>query len=396
MTRAKEEDPVNFEKDPKYTDAEARIAELFAERVSGVHRRVGETGDRQAKRPRLEEGERAEEVTPPRSDDPVQCILDAVRPWLQLGCSWSHDSLPKTIEVPDGGLNDIAKYLPFVGREEATKSLFNCFITHQRQRMAKSSPTREVTFATVCGTAGKGKTTFARRAFYTIRKDEILGDYEPSKKPLAERAFTNIEKSIRLGRNYRLDMGSNFSDWEFEDPPRSLAYRVLYEAVKPKLNQKMSKLETFLAHMHTLGDKTTPRDIYNAALAIHRVDDKEGEEVEDSDDLILLNLDETNNVFGDQKREVYFKNILRTLASYAVQGEAFIFPVLSGTHTLDLYQMVSASGFCIQEIPLRLLTLAECVKVIKLFGICGTEGEDKRKKNRRDGNAGKNSATARF
>src|ERR1043165_2496538 len=80
---------------------------------------------------------------------------------------YTRDPLPPSDDIPDD-VSDISTYLKFVNREEAIIKLMKNMDNLYRlvtNLQAFSQPRKEIRFPTAVGTAGKGKTTFARVAF---------------------------------------------------------------------------------------------------------------------------------------------------------------------------------------------------------------------------------------
>ena len=81
-----------------------------------------------------------------------------------------------------------------------------------------------------------------------------------------------------------------------------------------------------------------------------------------SNDLIFLNLDETNYLL-DNKLEIYLREVLSAIAASVVKGKCF-FAILTGTHATLLFDAIKSSQCQTAEIRLPLLSTAEASEVI--------------------------------
>ncbi|RGB26327.1 hypothetical protein C1646_820477 [Rhizophagus diaphanus] len=93
----------------------------------------------------------------------VESIEEIIKPYIR-------DPLPREPpnNIPDD-VSDISTYLTFVNREEEIIKLMKNMDDLYRlviNPKAFSQPKKEIRFPTAVGTAGKGKTTFARVGFF--------------------------------------------------------------------------------------------------------------------------------------------------------------------------------------------------------------------------------------
>ena len=90
-------------------------------------------------------------------------------------------------------------------------------------------PRKRVFFATVVGTSGKGKTTFARRAY------EMHDAFPGNLRPQVREAVTEC---LSAGRSFRVDCaGLTGGELISPLPEDAFATRLLYVALKPRLNE---------------------------------------------------------------------------------------------------------------------------------------------------------------
>ena len=78
----------------------------------------------------------------------------------------------------------------------------------------------------------------------------------------------------------------------------------------------------------------------------------------------IINVDETNSLFSRQKA-IFLKEILKSLVDVMLENY-FVFPILTGTHAIDLFSAVvsSGSGARTIEINLPLLKVDHAEEVI--------------------------------
>ena len=139
------------------------------------------------------------------------------------------------IDITPNDVDDISPYFKLVGREEQTKELLRLFKT-QFNLISNprhfAEPLKNVCFPTCVGTAGKGKTTFARRAF--SQEMVVARELDPT-----SIEFDVIARAIKAGRVYRVGFGDFSRVIEAARPADSLCVRVLYEALKYALKNDM-------------------------------------------------------------------------------------------------------------------------------------------------------------
>ncbi|CAI2200730.1 8680_t:CDS:1, partial [Funneliformis geosporum] len=138
------------------------------------------------------------------------------------------ESISKFDNIPDGVPN-ISTYLKFVDREEEVKQLMmNMEKLYYLVKNLKQfpEPKKEIRFPTAVGTAGKGKTTFARRAY---EKSEI---YSKVVKPEVVDA---VRKCHEAGRSFRIACDQFSSTVLRRNADATFGTMLLYEALKYRL-----------------------------------------------------------------------------------------------------------------------------------------------------------------
>ncbi|CAG8568633.1 6572_t:CDS:2 [Funneliformis mosseae] len=142
-------------------------------------------------------------------------------------------SFANFLNIPDD-VSDISSHLMFVDRYEEIKNLMrNMKNLHNLINNLDNipEPKKHVMFTTAVGTAGKGKATFARRAYY--EKDIYLN-------VTGEGLSNVVQECLYAGLNFRIDC-SSFEGEELKidmEPEKPFGKRLLYEALKYHLRGK--------------------------------------------------------------------------------------------------------------------------------------------------------------
>ncbi|CAG8588392.1 9761_t:CDS:2 [Funneliformis mosseae] len=182
----------------------------------------------------------------------------------------------------------------------------------------------------VSRTAGKGKTTFARRAYENEDK------YHGVVRPEIAVAFTIDEFK--------------------EEPEVVFGLRLLYEAMKYKLKKtEISTYENFCEKFK--GHFIALNEILDIILSYFP-------NVDNNSDLplIIINIDETNSIF-ERNRDIFLKEVVKSLSDMIFR-HYFIFPVLTGTHASSLFSTVKSTNAKFEEIYLPLLKTNYAKEVI--------------------------------
>ncbi len=158
----------------------------------------------------------------------VESIKEILLPYIKEPEDLLRESISKFDDIPDG-VSDISTYLKFVDREEEVKQLMkNMEKLHFLVKNLKQypEPKKEIRFPTAVGTAGKGKTTFARRAY---DNSEIYS------KVVNSEVVEAVKECHEAGRNFRIAC-DDFTETEFAEGPEAIfGKRLLYEALKYRL-----------------------------------------------------------------------------------------------------------------------------------------------------------------
>ncbi|KAJ3057580.1 hypothetical protein HK097_000047 [Rhizophlyctis rosea] len=257
------------------------------------------------------------------------------------------------IDTMPNDVHDISPFFELVGREAQTRELLQLFKTQIKligNPRSFAEPMKQVCFPTCVGTAGKGKTTFARLAF---GQEELVAN---------ELGATSIEcdiigRCVKAGRVYRIGFEDLSRVIEANRPTDSLGIRVLYEAFKYVFKNNLS-FEDFRTHMFNhLTASTLPFSAVHETIMSFFVNC-----AGPTQDLILLNLDETNYLF-DNNLQGYLQEVLSALSTSIVNGKC-VFALLTGTHATMLFDVVKSSRCQTEEIRLPLLTPEETSTVI--------------------------------
>ena len=143
-------------------------------------------------------------------------------------------------------------------------------------------------------------------------------------------------------------------------PSLSIAARVLWEYSKHDLSSSSS---VSYAQMWQLIQQHqfhfTIRDVIAFIL---------GSNLKPEDCLLLINLDEINALFGDKQRDslsfAYLQHSLRQLVSVSMNGQAFLYPVLTATKALKVKDVIKLSGCSFMDISLPLLQPSHVAELI--------------------------------
>ncbi|KAJ3308464.1 hypothetical protein HDV04_001221, partial [Boothiomyces sp. JEL0838] len=243
---------------------------------------------------------------------------------------------------PTSEISYIAPLMKFVCRDEPSQMVYNTlddYLDWKDVRVGEAE--KNIKFVTVVGTAGKGKTTFARRFLelpYTGNHAAIINDCRDS------------------NRSYRV----RCSDFDLlKDGETQLSLLVLFEAFKYSLPAKV-KCEPFIKNFF----KWFPsfRVSFEATLQLITETFCFEPSPKLRERLVIINLDETNDLLRDENRKHYLENLLCIFRS-AAKGSCLM-SLLSGTHSDDLFQQFQVSCCRFVDIELSLIGLEEAKEVI--------------------------------
>ncbi|CAG8757813.1 13596_t:CDS:2, partial [Acaulospora morrowiae] len=261
------------------------------------------------------------------------------------------DPLRKSIvNVPDG-LANISTYLKFVDREKDVIQLMKNMEDLYRlikNRNNYSESKKEIRFPTAVGTPGKGKTTFARRAY------EKSGIYSGV---ISSDVMDAVEECQEAGRTFRVVCNDFSVAMHPNIEHESLFGKVLlYEALKYRLK---SFTHNMLINM--LEGNINLEDILKVILHYIPCLDEQIEYP-----LFIINIDETNELFDSGQGGLWLREVLRSLSRVITNNanRYFLFVVLSGTHASDLFEAVKSSNAKIEDISLPLLKFEHAEEVL--------------------------------
>ncbi|CAG8565893.1 13138_t:CDS:2 [Funneliformis caledonium] len=284
-----------------------------------------------------------EQIAPKLTAENVKSILNS---YIQPPDDPLRQSLANFLNIPDD-VSDISSHLMFVDRYEEIKNLMrNMKNLHNLINNLDNipEPKKHVMFTTAVGTAGKGKTTFARRAYY--EKDIYLN-------VIGEGLSNVVQECLYAGRNFRIDC-SSFEGEELKidmESEKPFGKRLLYEALKYHLRGK-----TIDEFFKILGEFSIDLvDILKLILEYHPCK-------QDWNPLFIINIDETNVLFEHGKAS-WLKRLLYSISNAICKGY-FIFVILTGTHASNLFELVKSSGAKIYDIALPLLKPEHAQEVI--------------------------------
>ncbi|RHZ47848.1 hypothetical protein Glove_566g41 [Diversispora epigaea] len=257
------------------------------------------------------------------SDGDIINILD---PFIVKPPDPLRESLSNLVNIPD-----ISTYLKFVDREkEVNQLMMNMEKLHYlvNNRNEYSEPKKEIRFPTAVGTSGKGKTTFARRAY------EKSGIYSGV---IGSDVVDAVEECRKAGRTFRIACDDISGALYSKNDHESLFGKVLlYEALKYRLKQIEYPL-------------------------------------------FIINIDETNALF-ESKHGYWLREVLKSLARVITDklDRHFLFVILTGTHASDLFETVKSSNAKTEDISLPLLKSEHAEEVLFELANRGVVDEAKR------------------
>jgi GTPase SAR1 family protein len=241
-------------------------------------------------------------------------------------------------ESPKEEISYIVPLMKFVSRSEPATKLFNAvddYLDWKAKPLGESG--KNIKFITVVGTSGKGKTTFARRFIdlpYAGKYPEIIKDCKDS------------------NRRYRVDCGDFLKS---RDAETQLSLLVLFEAFKhsaPERKQSSMMLTDFFLK--------SPSSRISFHQTLQLITDTFG--LDSTDRLVIINIDETNLLLANQEGANYLKQIIEILRS--ASKDNYLISILSGTHSVALFDFFDISGAKHVDIDLPLIELNSAKEII--------------------------------
>jgi Cdc6-like AAA superfamily ATPase len=244
-------------------------------------------------------------------------------------------------DIPTGEITYIVPLMKFVDRQVPTEALFRSlddYLEWKENQMGEAE--KNIKFITVVGTSGKGKTTFARRFIdlpYTGKYPHIVNDCKES------------------NRRYRVTC-SDFDSTR--DPETQLSLLILFEAFKysvPKKNYRSLFAEFF-------ENLPNSRISFERTLSIIAKTFCFESSPSIDERLLIVNLDETNELLDNDEGKQYLKKLFRILRNAAKSFS--LLTILSGTHSVELFQQVKISQCKFIDIELPLIELEPAKEII--------------------------------
>ena len=270
---------------------------------------------------------------------PEQVLKDLLS--FEVGTSVVSFARP-SVNLQDRPKEEISYIVPlmkFVSRDEPAKKLFKVlddYLDWKANGLGEAE--KNIKFITVVGTSGKGKTTFARRFLdlpYTGKYPAIINDCRDS------------------NRRYRV------SCTKFDmarDAETQLSLLVLFEAFKH--SSETYNLQNYITGFHRNFQKLSLTDVLQLITETFCFDCDPLMQQR----LLIINLDETNDILDSEEGAKYLKKLFRILRNAA---DSFcLLTILSGTHSVDLFEQVKISQCKFVDIELSLIGLDAAKDVI--------------------------------
>lgn len=132
------------------------------------------------------------------------------------------------LDTPDGA-EYISTCLEFVGREKETMQLVENVERLYDLVHGTIEPAKQIHFSTVTGTAGKGKTTLSRLAYFQSNtyRDKI-----------ESKTYDALQECLKKGRSFRVSC-EEFIDVDYADElmsERIFGIHLLFQALKYRIN----------------------------------------------------------------------------------------------------------------------------------------------------------------
>ena len=250
-----------------------------------------------------------------------------------------------TSKFEDNEILNIVPVMKFLGRIDSVTKIFNCtdeYLNYKvNQSISNKEADKEIKTVGLGGTPGKGKTTLAHR-FLNEPYHGIFHDI--------------INDCRNTNRRYRVSC-TNFRT--ILDTETQLSLMILYESFKHSTS--LGSIMEFIDKYYENYKNT----ILKLSSVLKLITECFRHESSDILRLIIINLDETN-FFLKSKSEIdlnFFQLILRILHAAAV--EFTVLSILSGTHSLELFDQIDNSIFKLYPVEISLLSLEHSKEIVQ-------------------------------
>ncbi|KAI8891790.1 hypothetical protein BC833DRAFT_626464 [Globomyces pollinis-pini] len=245
--------------------------------------------------------------------------------------------------LPNGEISCIVPLMKFVNREVPTQTLYNTLDDYLDWKENKiGEPEKKIKFATVVGTSGIGKTTFAHRFIdlkYTGKHSAIINDCRDS-----HRRYRVSCKKFDITR----------------DVETQLSLQILYEAFKH--SSGTYHLQDYISAFHRNFRKLSLAHVLQLITETFGFESSPHAQQR----LLIINLDETNYLLDSDKGKSFFKQLLHILRD---ASESFmLLTILSGTNSVALFNEVKISQCYFDNIELPLIDIEASQEVV--LGMC--------------------------
>jgi hypothetical protein len=256
--------------------------------------------------------------------------------------------------TPTEEISNIVPLMKFVAREDPAKALYDTLDDYLDWKSNQTGEAeKNIKFITVVGTSGKGKTTFARR-FIDLEYTEMR--------------YSAIVKDCKdTNRRYRVSC----SDFDSSrDAETQLSLLVLYEAFKHSIPNETKEYRMLFTNFFE--NHSNSRISFEKTLQLITSTFWCNSDYPIERRLVIINLDETNSFLNSDERKNYFQELLRILRH--ASRSFTLLNILSGTHSVDLFEQVKISQSKFVDIELSLIPLEESQQIVlgmtpKAFGI---------------------------
>jgi hypothetical protein len=263
---------------------------------------------------------------------------------------------------------DVGKYFPFVNREKCLLKLLrrlNKFLSWCKYRGMKDSSKMPGSEFIVCsGASGIGKTAFVMDGLYLL--ESMIDSLDPEFRKCNGRTLSLLESCTKRGLVFRL----SFVDitplsQELQKPELCLAFRVLYQYLDLyKLNMRYIG---FITQYSQWMPKLSLKDV----VEFIRLQGGQDEQ------LVVIHIDETQKLKGYQctyqmppsngKRLGFLYQLIECLWNSINEPnlKSYVFPILSGINSLDLYDQFHNSNLNYYPIALPLFEPHHFEEILK-------------------------------
>jgi len=253
------------------------------------------------------------------------------------------------VDAPNLAISETTTFdstsLKFMDREEQIKALMeNMNNWHEVIKDVKNitEPKKKLYLSTVAGAPGVGKTTFAKRAYE--KRDVYSG-------LLNEEVMEAVDDCCFAGRIFRIACDAfPLSELHGGNIRWFFARLLLYEALKGRLSIGYTE---FCRQLRTV---IPLADILDTILKYYPCQTS-------GMPLFIINIDETNTLLTPS-HGVFLQEIIKAVLDVNTMDQRLVFPVLSGTHAVDLFSSLNISGTRFKDTPLTLFTVKQAEEII--------------------------------